>query len=146
MGFSTTFAYGTDMEENSWLFRHTHFKKDSENRDREGKKHSPELKPFNLLKSRQLSDLITLEVSGGGGRFNAQKLTDVTVKERTRDSHWKLETERLTRENKQVLVTAKPGTASNIQTHVQVVYGMSSACIFKTRWFSRISIFAKRKG
>lgn len=78
-----------------WLFRHTDFKKDSENRDREGMKHSPELQPFNLLKSRQQSDLIILEVSGGGGRVNAQKLTDVTVKERTRDSHRKLETERL---------------------------------------------------
>lgn len=114
MGFSTTFAYGTDTKENCWLFRHTHFKKDSENRDREGKKHSPERKPFNLLKSRQLSDWITLEVSGGGGRVNAQKLTDITVKERTRDSQGKLETVRLTRESGQVLVTAKTGTAFNI--------------------------------
>lgn len=65
------------------------FRKDSENRDR--KKHSPELKPFNLLKGRELSDLITLEVSGGG--VDAQKLTDVTMKERTRNSHGKLERE-----------------------------------------------------
>lgn len=78
------------MKESCCLFRPAHFKKDSENRDREGKKHSPELKPFNLLKSRQLSDLITLEASGRGGRVNAQKLTDVTVKERTRNSHGKL--------------------------------------------------------
>jgi len=114
MGFSTTFVHGTDMKENCRLFRHTQFKKDSENRDREGKKYSPELKPFNLLKSRQLSNLITLEVSGVGGRVNAQKLTDVTVKQRTRGSHRKLETERLTRENVQVLVTAKIGMTSNI--------------------------------
>lgn len=92
MGFGTIFAYGLDMEENSWLFRHPHFKKASENREGEGKKekkdlnslHSPELKPFNLLKSRQLSDLITLEVSGGRGKANAWQVTDVTVKDRAR--------------------------------------------------------------
>lgn len=68
MGFSTTFVYGTDIEENRWLFRHTHFKKHSENRNGEEEKHYPGLKPCNLLKSRQLSDLVSLEVSGEEGR------------------------------------------------------------------------------
>lgn len=86
------------MEENCC---HTHFKKHSENRDREGKKHYPGLKHFNLLKSRQLSDLISLEVSGEEGRVNPEKFTDVAVKGRTRDSHG--------RESGQVLMTAKPG-------------------------------------
>lgn len=107
------------MEKNSWLFRHPNFTKASENRDGEGKKqkkdlnslHSPELKPFNLLKSRQLSDLITLEVSGGRGKANAWQVTDLTVKDRARNS---LEKESLTRENRQLFVTAKTGTAFNI--------------------------------